>query len=235
MYLPPHLVTKLLEVTHNPGLSNHWSVCVKLELLVNRLQLPPKAPSAYWKLNSSILNHESFLLQFTRLFQQLEEEIQDFSDEAEWWDYCAKPASTSFCKSFSASLARQRKTFNKFLFALLRHATTKENWELVAKTKEKINVIVKQEAFGLVVRFCDSQNAEEEAASIYHLNKVRKGTLEKLKVAEDGTLGFKKNMGMVTTQDSVKIEEETVLFMDSLLNGRQDEHMQDTGVVFQPD
>ena len=72
-----------------------------------------------------------------------------------------------------------------------------------------------------MVRSRDSQNAEEEAASIYHRKKVRQGTLEKLRVAQDGSSGCKKDKAMVITNDPEKIEEETVLFMESLLNGRQ--------------
>ena len=52
---------------------------------------------------------------------------------------------------------------------------------------------------------------------------------------EDGTLGFKKSVAKVTSRDPKRIEEELVNFTDSLLNGRQVEHLQDTGAIFSPD
>ena len=76
---------------------------------------------------------------------------------------------------------------------------------------------------------------EEEAASLFHHAKVHQGNIDKLKVNQDETLGFKKNVAMVTSNDTERIEEELVGFTDCLLNGRQDEHLQDTGRTFQPD
>ena len=149
--------------------------------------------------------------------------------------FYAKPAIISFCKSFSSSLAQQKKTFKKFLFALLRQATSRENWTLVAQTKEKLNIIIQQEAHGLVVRSRDKQNSEEEVASLYHLRKINKGSLESLRVGQDCSVGYRHNIAMVTTKDSGRIEEETVNFTEALLNGRQDRFLQDTKEVFQPD
>ena len=81
--------------------------------------LQPRFCPTHWKLNNTFLSHESFLPQFTSLFRQLEEEIENCVDIADWWDEFAKPASISFCKSFSSSVARQRKTYKKFLQSLL--------------------------------------------------------------------------------------------------------------------
>ena len=78
---------------------------------VARLQFPPKHRKTHWKLNSSILEHDSFLIQFTKVFRQVEEAVEDYDDFADWWDLYAKPACTSFCKSFSSSLAKQKKIF----------------------------------------------------------------------------------------------------------------------------
>ena len=234
VYLPPHLITKLCSVSHHPGLADHWAVHVELKLEMDRLELPPRPPQSHWKLNTSILQHDSFLPHFSRLFEQLEEEIHEFEDEADWWDEYAKPACISFCQSFSKDLAKQKKTYKAFLLGLLRFATTRGNWELVAQTKEKINIILKQEAFGLIVRSRDNQNAEEEAASLYHLNKVRKSNLDKLKVAQSGGQGYRKGASMEVTSDPQRIAQETVRFYDALLGGRQDQNLQDTGKEFEP-
>jgi hypothetical protein len=66
---------------------------------------------------------------------------------------------------------------------------------------------------------------EVEDASPYYLRKVCKGSLDKLNVALDGRVGYRHNTPMVKTSDAARIEQETVHFTDSLLNGRQDEHL----------
>ena len=235
VYLPPHLSAKLQSASHQPGLADHWGVCAELLMDVTRLQCPHPNPKTHWKLNCTILDDHSFLPQFSTLFNQFQEAIEDYDDIADWWDFYAKPACVNFCKSFSVSLARQKKVFKKFLRALLRHATSKGNWSVVSETKEKLNKIIKQEVHGLVERSRDKQNSEEELASIFHFRQVQKRGLEKLKVSEDGRIGFKKNMATVITSDAGRIEAETVAFTDSLLNGRQDQYLQDTGHAFQPD
>ena len=235
VYVPPNLKDKIHAVTHQQGLADHLGVCLVLNIEVARLQLPPRPQKTHWKLNSSILLHECFLPQFSTIFHELELDIDQFDDIADWWDEFAKPACTNFLMSFSSSLARQRKTFKTFLFALLRLATSRGDWTLVGQTKEKLNTILKNEAYGLIVRSRDKQNIEEEAASLFHHAKVNKGNLDQLRVNEDGTVGFKKKVAKVTSRDPQRIEEELVHFTDSLLNGRQDEHLQDTGATFCPD
>lgn len=235
IYLPPHLAPKLVSVTHRPGLADHWGVEVILDIDVTRLELPPRPPRTHWKLNSSILEHSSFLPQFSSIFRQLEEDIVNFDDEADWWDDFAKPAITSFLKSFSLSLAKQKSCFKTFLLTLLSLSTKKQDWRLVAETKEKLEIIVKKEAFGLIIRSRDSQNAEEEAASLFHYNKARKGNLDKLRVQQGGVPGYRRGAATEVTEDQQKIKEEAVNFYDALLNGRHDHQLQDTGHPFQPD
>ena len=100
------------------------------------------------------------------------------------WDLFAKPAIPSFCKTFSASLTKQRRTFKLFLLALLCVATRRKDWLLVSETKEKLQTIIAHEAFRLIIRSRVKQNAKEEAASIYHLGKTSKSGLTKLNVSE---------------------------------------------------
>ena len=235
IYFPPHLNTSLISVFHLPGLADHWGVEVKFELELARVQLPPKEIKTHWKLNSSIMKNSSFIPQFTKVFTQLEEDLEEFEDVADWWDLFAKPGITSFCKSFSVSLAKQRNCFKKFLFALLRGATKRRDWNLVTQTKEKLQGIIAYEAHSLIVRSKEKQNAEEEAASLYHMAKMSCNGLGKMKVNEGETIGFRAKANMMTTEDPVRIEKETVGFMDALLNGRQNEDLEDTGTTFKPD
>ena len=235
VYLPPHLVHRLITVTHQPGLADHWGVHTELDIEISRIQLPPRPKTSHWKLNTSILSDESFLPQFTSLFTNLQEEQAAFEDAADWWDMFAKPALITFCKSISVALAKKRRVFKNFLFALLRVATRSENWTLVTQTKEKLQTIFNFEAHGLIIRSREKQNAEEESASLYHLSKIPKSGLTSLKVSEDGVVGYKAGANMQVTRDQDRIEQKTVHFMNALLNGRQDQKLQDTGVTFQPD
>ena len=163
----------------------------------------------------------------------MEEEVPSFPDEADWWDEYEKPASISFCKSFSSSLAKQRKTYKKFLFSVLRLATVKKDWKLVSQTKEKLKSILRFELDGLKVRSRQGQNAEEEVASMYHQKKVKKSDILKLKVKSAGPEGEQGNMEV--TEDPVRMEESPTNFFDALLNGRLNKNLEDTGVQFQPD
>ena len=235
VYLPSSLKSSLTSVTHLAGLSDHWGVEVSFELELARVQSPPTRPKTHWKLNTSILKNESFLHQFTTVFKHLKEEIEEFDDYADWWDHFAKPGITSFCKSFSVSLAKQRKCFKKFLFAILRGATERKDWNLVSKTKEKIQNILAYEAHSLIIRSREKQNDEEEAASLYHMAKTSRTGLERLKVTEGEEIGFRSKSNTVTTEDPSRIEKETVHFLNALLNGRLNKNLEDTGTTFQPD
>ena len=192
VYVPTHITGHLVSAAHQPSLADHWGVFVEMKLDIGRLDMPPRPPKTHWKLNSTILQHEAFLPQFRRLFLELEEEVGEFEDIAEWWDVYAKPAITTFCQSFSQSLAKQRKVFKTFLKALICIATRKNDWALVTQTKEKLQTIITYEAYGLIIRSRDKQNTEEEAASLYHLGKASKSCMKKMKVPEDGQVGFRK-------------------------------------------
>ena len=158
-----------------------------------------------------------------------------FDEAADWWDLCAKPAITTFLKSFSVTLSKQRRIFKNFLFALIGEATRRNDWPLVTATKEKLQVIINYESNGVIIRSRQKQNAEEEAASLYHLCKINKSDLTSMKVAVGGVVGYSPGLDMEVTKDPERIKKETVHFMDALLNGRQDQNLQDTGVSFQPD
>ena len=129
IYVPPHLLASLLSVSHHPEVADHWSVHLDLNIEVENLQHPPKKINTYWKLNNTILQHESFLPQLTAVFKEMEEEIGSFPDIADWWDEYAKPGCVSFCRSFSVLLAKQRKSYKKFLYALIKITTRNQNWK----------------------------------------------------------------------------------------------------------
>ena len=133
----------------------------------------------------------------------------------------------SFWQGVSIELSEERRSTRKFLYAVLKAVTKREDWGLVAGTKENVRTMLVQEVHGLVVRYRYQQSLEEEQATLFHQNKEvkmsRKRRLSKLKLA-DSTF----------TQDEELIAEDCWQFFYALLNGRHDKDLRDTGQTFQP-
>ena len=103
-----------------------------------------------------------------------------------------QPTLVIFLQEYSSTLVRERKATKNFLFAALKSATMREEWDLGSILKEKLLKILKYEAHGVVIRSRYQQNSEEERASLFHHGKEvkmsMKRKLNKLKlrsVAED--------------------------------------------------
>ena len=241
VYCPPGHEGSLVTAVHVAGLSDHSGVEVQLKMDVE-IQPQPRGPRTYWKLNTSILADPRFLPSFRRSYSELQEQWEEQQQEQEqgereelpdpdlgavrWWEH-AKPAIGKICLDISEDLSRERKTTKRFLYAVLKAGTKKEDWSLVARTKEKLRAALVQEVHGLVVRSRYQQNLEEEQATLFHQNKEvrmsQKRKLSKLKLANAGV-----------TEDEDLIAEECWTFFDALLNGRHDRDLQDTGRPFQP-
>ena len=148
--------------------------------------------------------------------------IDLFVDEANWWDILAKPK----IKEFYVCFSRQRNDNKKFLLSYLKIAYQNSNWEEVVRIKEELNVMLKADAYGFIVRSRHNQNVEEEAASLYHAaNEVRsnRNNIPKLKIED-----------RVVTDPKI-IEGHVVHFFNALFNGHHDQDLVDTGVSFVPD
>ena len=87
-----------------------------------------------------------------------------------------KPQMRDFCRQVSIELAGERRSTKRFLYIILKAATKRENWGLVAGTKEKLRAMLVKEVHGLVVRSRYQQNLEEEKAALFHQNKEVKLT-----------------------------------------------------------
>ena len=118
---------------------------------------------------------------------------------------------------------------------MLRIATNKKQWLLVAQTKEKLKSLLRYELDGLLVRSRQNQNGEEETASIFHQNKVIKKDLTKLKVPLIGPVREGEERQLEITNYPQRIEEHLTRFFNALLKGRLDKDMEDTGRKLQPD
>ena len=231
VYLPPHLVNKLVSVSHQAGISDHSKVELKLALTVGQTdRLRPERRKTFWKLNTSLLDDPNFKIQFQILYTRLSNLIPEYEDHGQWWEELAKPTIVVFLKDFSYKFAKQRKSTKLFLYSLLNIFLKQENWGEVAVIKEKIRKMLVYDSMGVMIRSRIKEYAEEEKGSIYHYNRERKKTgsssLTKLKYMEG-------NVEKITSEPD-KIEQLVVNFYDALLNGRHDKNLHDTGVPFQP-
>ena len=184
-YITRGLLGNLSEVQHVASLSDHCGVQLKLKLTVDRLTLPKQPRRTYWKLNTSILEEEEFLNNFTSLWERISSSRDQFDDIAEWWDKVAKPEIKDFCIGFSIHRKLCRDHTKKYLLSYLRLVLTRKNWDEVARVKEQLEAMFKADAMGIVIRSRFKQNAENEKASLYHAareSKNDKNNINKLKI-----------------------------------------------------
>ena len=110
--------------------------------------------------------------------------------------------------------------------AYLKLSTEGKDWQEVTRVKEKLNLMIMEDAMGIVVRSRFKQNVQFEKASLFHTGRELKNakcSLEKLKI------------GGADTMDQNLIEDEVVNFFTALFNGHHDTDLEDTGCSFQPD
>ena len=188
---------------------------------------PPKAPPLYWKLNTSILQDENFLENFTDLYRQLRTKISDFLDITDWWDLSAKPAIRDFCMGVSQRLAFVRKNTKSVLFSYLNLVIKRGNWKEVARVRRKLKKLLCKESMGFIVRSRFSETIESEKSSLFYMNRenknFKKGSLKELKINNK------------ITNDKDTIEAEVLKYFGALFNGHHDRDGLDTGQPFQPD
>ena len=200
---------------------------LKVALDLDLMRAPPKTHDAsYWKLNTSILQDSDFLSTFKLFWKDIVESIDSFSDIAHWWDDLAKPEIKRFCVIFSIERKKMRDQRKQFLLAYMKTALECKDWGEVSRTREQLNIMLKEDSMGFVVRSRFQQNAEEERASLFHAGreiKNRNNGISSLKI-----------QGRVVS-DSLAIEQEVVHFFTALLNGHHDTKLDDTGSPFTPD
>ena len=205
LYTSRGLLESLSVVRHVASLSDHCGVLMEIELNVDLLSIPKLKRRTYWKLNTSILEEKEFLTGFAAFWVRISKSKESFSDIAEWWDKFAKPEIRDFCVGFSFQRKMQREHTKKFLFSYLKLALIDKNWEEVARIREKLDVMLKADTMGVVVRSRFKQNAEHDKASLYHAAREArndKSNITKLKVGKD------------VIDDRLTIEEIVIFLMD---------------------
>ena len=213
-------------VLHVASLSDHCGVQMGVRLEVEVMSLPREQRRTYWKLNTAILYEEEFLPNFVSFWRRISRQQLNFEDLAVWWDTVAKPEIKDFCVGFSIYRKRSRDNTKKFLLSYLKLVLAKKNWEEVARVKEKLGTMLKEDALGVIIRSRFKQNSEDEKASLYHAAREAKNDRNNVtSLRVDGKV----------IKDQQKIEEVVINFFGALFNGHHNADLVDTGVAFVPD
>ena len=229
-YIPCHLVENLELALHKATTSDHRALVVELNIDFDHII--PERHSAYWKLNTSILQNKDFMPNFNRIWLDLLEKEQDYPSTEDWWEKACKPTFKSFCIKFSTMLARGRKGLKAFLYEALNEATLAQDFDEIKEIRARLQKIINEDALGHIIRSKDNVSDEEERASIYHLNREWKRS-QKTSVS-------KLNVGGNIVDDSAQIETEIVNFFTNLFQGYHRSEPgslqpKDTGQPFVPD
>jgi len=224
-YVSAELMGEVLSVSHVASLSDHCGIKMRIEMHVDRAVITSSRRATYWKLNTAILDDQDFLPSFTSLWKSILRQRPNFPDIAEWWDKLAKPEIKDFCIGFSIQRSRRRDHTKKFLLSYLRLVLERKEWEEAGRIKSELDLMLRADAMGFVVRSRFKQNAEEEKASLYHAAKERSisSNISSLKI------------GGQTVTRKEPIEDEVINFFGALLNGYHNSNLDNTGVSFAPD
>ena len=227
-YVPQYLINNVKSVTHHASLGDHKYVVMIIDLpSVQKVEDQASEKSSYWKLNTSILKDEDFLENFSTFYQKIQAKINDYTDIADWWDICAKPAIKNCCIGVSSHLAHIRNDTKKYLFSYLNLVLKQRDWKEVARIRQEIKNILLLESMGFIVRSRFQENSEAEIASLFHTNREKKNSsknnLDSLKI------------GRNISDNKVDIEAEVINYFGALFNGHHDRNLLDTGQPFVPD
>ena len=225
-YISGNLLNNVNAIDHIASLSDHFAVkirvCLQLGNKINQL----KKRFTYWKLNNAILQDENFLPSFKSVWDNILTYSTDFLDIAEWWDLMAKPKIKEFCIAFSIDRKRRRNDHKKFLLSYLKIALNHKNWEEVMRIRNELDVMLKSDLMGIVVRSRYKQNAEMERASLFHACKEGKNSVNNIEALKtDGHV----------IKDHVQIEKEVLGFFTALFNGYHRSDLSLNSVPFVPD
>ena len=151
---------------------------------------------------------------------------KNFQDIAEWWDKLAKTEIKDFCIGFSIQRKLRREHTKKLLLSYLKLSLERHDWSEVGRVKSELDLMLRSDAMGFVVRSRFKQNAEEEKASLYHAAKEVRNSSHNINSLKIG--------GRIVKEPRV-VEDEVVNFFGALFNGHHDSTLVNTGVPFAPD
>ena len=209
LYVPRRRLGDVVAVSHVVSLSDHDAVIASLRLAVGPVCME-KRMRPYWKLNVAMLGEEDFLAGVKRLVSKLLLEREEFGDIVEWWEHCVKAELRLWCRMYGARRARMRRDTVGFLYSLLSLAVEQGDWTEVGRLRMELKKFVLEDMMGVVVRGRTMDMAQEEMASLNHVNRERK--------AGKNNIGELRVDGVVS-RDPAKIEEAVLGFFKPLLTG----------------
>ena len=227
-YIPRGMVRGLKSVRYDASLSDH-SACTMVMNLARTIKGRGKAKfqSAFWKLNTRVLEDVDFGLNFNRIWEDLLLKQGDYVDVADWWDLRAKPAIRQFLMDFSAARAKTRRDTKEFLYAMLNKGVERGDVSQITSVRGKLQDMLREDHMGFVIRSRFQENIEAEKASIYHMNREKKnakaGNLEQLMI------------GGVMVEDKQRIENHVTRFYTKLFHGYHGPNGKLMGEPFEPD
>ena len=224
----PSTYAEDFQIDHLASLSDHCAVLLTFKIIINYGAGTPSSikRSSYWKLNVSILRDSDFLPTFKSCWDNLKKSQESWSDKADWWDGEAKPAIKSFCITFSKQRRAMRKDKVMFLLSYLKIVLNHKNWDEVARVREELKMMFLEDSMGFIVRSRHKQNAEEEAASLYHAAKEVRSDKNNIKAL--------KINGIIEKNVSI-IEQTITSFFEALFNGFHNRDLVNIGSSFMPD
>ena len=226
IYVSHSLKDLIIDSCHVASLSDHCGVKLIINLDVQPCKSPKFNEKSYWKLNTAILGDDNFLPMFNMFWKQLLKDVDGFPDISQWWDEKAKPEIKNFCVMFSMNRKKFRSQKKQFLLSYLKVALDSKNWEEIARVREQLDLLIKEDAWGFVVRSRFQQNAESERASLFHAGKEQKN-------AKNSLFSLRVQDRVITDQG--EIENEVVNFFGALFNGHHDTSLTNRGSPFIPD
>ena len=104
---------------------------------------------------------------------------------------------------FSMERKKLRSQNKQFLLSYLKVVLDSKDWEEAGRVREQLDILIKEDAWGFVVRSRFQQNVEAERASLFHARKElknAKNSLSSLRVQDRITT----NQGEIDTVHSWK-------------------------------
>ena len=227
-YIPQDLVKGVKQVSHHPYLSDHKyvKIILKLPALESKKQMKKDCES-YWKLNTSILDDEDFMPEFSIMWERVKQSKEDYEDIAEWWEEYAKPESRALCIRYAAQVARSNRCMKDMLMVMLTTALEDKRWDDVAFIRGRLTEIMRKENLGFIVRSRYKENLESEKGSLFHVNREKKkGSQRNLN---------KLVIGGQVVEDKNSIEDELGGFFGDLFHGHHRKGGVTEDKTFEPD
>ena len=182
----------------------------------------------HWKLDSTVLKSDDFMLNFEELWQQLLREKDDFLDSPDWWDNCCKVKMKKFLQEFTVIENRRRTDTLGLCYASLGRAQREDRLEdaqhLTAKIKE---LLAEEMAKHIPGAGLDNFDLEEEQTSVHTIGaEIRRGKASCLdKLSANG----------MTVTEPDEIARHVINFYRPLLQGHHRADGPTADTTFQPD